>query len=84
MNNYLYIASIATQMQRATINRSLVTIIGMLLAVQSTIDVSYVAFVETIKFNNDSIDKQFSTKYVDCCFAMKVHVMVSVTDKLMV
>ena len=80
MNNYSYIASIATLMQRATINRSLVTIIGMLLAVQSTIDVSYVAFVETI--NNDSIDKQFSTKYVDCCFAMQVCVMVCVTDKL--
>ena len=33
-------------MQRATINRSPVTIIGILLAEQSTIDVSYVAFVE--------------------------------------
>ena len=49
-------------MQRATINRSLVTIIGILLAVELTTDVLYVAFVETI--NNASINKPFSTKYV--------------------
>ena len=49
-------------MQRANINRSLVTIIGILLAAQSTTDVSYVAFVETI--NNARIDKQFCAKYV--------------------
>ena len=49
-------------MQRATINRSLVTIIGILLAVMSKTDVSYVVFVETM--NNASVDKQFCAKYV--------------------